>query len=312
MENKKTIINVNGLDIKTNSLYKIENKPDNSAPDGFIKEGSTKLPSEGISNSVPCRWDEEKKQYDTGFYENSKCYEGLNQDQKEAKVQQARKYISSVYENDKGSNILEPNNFDFWDTFSIDLFEGRVFNTANIKDLLDLYIATLSSELTPTEKVGDPAFTGSDYVIKDAEKSISIRSTRNKEYMDALVSFGVLMDTDKDKLITLLKHIDVIRPSLIPTDREIRDGFMLWLDKNKAENPAKFNEINKRSKKDEEYDKIKLKIQVLKLIGTNRISKVNNEYLYDGVVLGIDSRSIVHNLTTDEDLITIAEAIRMT
>ena len=50
------VINVNGLEIRPGSIYKVLNKPDKSAPDGYQREGSTKLPSLGISNKAGCRY----------------------------------------------------------------------------------------------------------------------------------------------------------------------------------------------------------------------------------------------------------------
>ena len=75
----KVIINVNGLDIKEDSIYTITGKLDKNAPSGFVKEGTTKLPSLGIMNTVVCNFVITNKAtnqgvYDTGLYVESPCY----------------------------------------------------------------------------------------------------------------------------------------------------------------------------------------------------------------------------------------------
>ena len=67
MKDEKTI-KVNGLEIRQHSIYKVINKPDKSAPDGFQREGSTKLPSYGIGNSSGCNFVENPIQENSYLY----------------------------------------------------------------------------------------------------------------------------------------------------------------------------------------------------------------------------------------------------
>lgn len=146
MSDSKVLITVNNLDIKSNSIYKIENKPDMNAPSGYREMGTTKLPSEGIGNSVPCRFvvndhNTGKGVYDTGLYIGSPCFKGKGEKEQERVVADLREHIVKPYEALHGMAILDHKNLSFWDNFSVDLWEGRFFNTSNVEDLLDLYIA---------------------------------------------------------------------------------------------------------------------------------------------------------------------------
>ncbi|MDC7249867.1 MAG: hypothetical protein PQJ49_08135, partial [Sphaerochaetaceae bacterium] len=116
MSNKKeTLVDVNGLVIKTNSVYKVTNKLDNTAPSGFVKEGTTKLPSSGIGNTVPCPFKITNKAkgtgiFDTGFYVGSPCYATMDTDKAEKQVAILKKAIVEPYEKKYGRGILDHNN----------------------------------------------------------------------------------------------------------------------------------------------------------------------------------------------------------
>ena len=98
---KEVLIEINGLVIKTNSVYKVTNKPDSQAPSGFIKEGTTKLPSAGIGNTVPVRYEITNHAkgtgvFDTGLYVESPCYATLDLKEVQKRVEILHKAIAAV------------------------------------------------------------------------------------------------------------------------------------------------------------------------------------------------------------------------
>lgn len=306
---QEVIVSIHGIDIKRNALYKIEPKLDKEAPNGFIEKGTTKLPSEDISNSITCRFTEDR--YDTGLYPFSPCYNGWDEERKLAVLSNLEKYIVKPFEQLKGKvGILEQGNYEFWDNYNVDLQEGRVFNTNNITDLLDLYIALMSYNLAPVSKAGAPEFQTADYIIVDATQSMSVKSKRNADKKDAMYGFASLEVKEKDTLINILKYLNIIRIHIVPTEREMTDAFFLWLDKD-VQNPQSFNRIYEESKTERGKEKIMLKVKLDSMIASRKISKDGSELMYKGIPLGVDVKAAMHNLTNDEELKDIYSEIIM-
>jgi hypothetical protein len=310
---KKTIAIVNGLEIKTDSIYKIEHKLDKTAPDGFIRAGATKLPSEGIANITHCRFVDRgqgKGMYDTGLELNSPCYQGKSEAEKKEILKTLTSYIITPFESYKNmEGVLKHTNLDFWDNYGIELYEGRVFNTAEITDLLDLYIALNSYDLTPEGQEGNPAFLRADFVIKDAEYAVSINEKRAMEVSNAIQGFMNTLNSERELTISVLKMLNIIRLSENPTDSSIITTFNMWLTRD-VQHPEIFNKVMDKLETEEGKEEVFLTVKVKKLIETRRIRREGTEYLYEGTPVGIDVKSIVSNLNTDGELQEIKDKIR--
>ncbi|PZU17884.1 MAG: hypothetical protein DI622_10245 [Chryseobacterium sp.] len=165
----KVIIEVNGLKIKENSLYKVVDKPDLNAVDGLREHGSTKVPLEFMGNSVQCRYDVANRVFDTGFYTQSPCYSNMDRELREQRVRTLREKLVDPYELVHGIGKLDNKNEEFWLEYEYTVFEGKIFNTEDVNDLLALYIAMLGFELTPKELNGDPRFRNAQFCIEDKE-----------------------------------------------------------------------------------------------------------------------------------------------
>lgn len=313
-EDNNIIITINGLVIKEDSLYQIENKLDKSAPDGFIKEGTTKLPSEGIGNTVGCRYVDKgngKGLYDTGFYLESPCYTGLTDEAKTAIVKKVREKIVKPYENLQNSpELLNVANHEFWDSLSIDLYDGRVFNTENIQDLFELYIAMRSFDLTPVSKEGAPEFNQSDYMIKDSSEVMSSSKRRAKGKMDATYNFMTLLNLAPEKLINIMKYLNVVRVGEKPAAIDLQTIFGMWLDKD-VQNVDVFMNAFKKAESPEGESELALFVKVKKLVENRKIVREGSDLLFEGTPIGIDTKSVVYNLMNDEELLEISERIRM-
>ena len=311
------IVNVYGLVIKTNSLYIIQNKLDKSAPDGYIKAGTTKLPSEGIGNSVSCRWQDlgnGRGIYDTGLFEESPCYNTKTSAEKATIVKSLQKHIVKPYQElylNGGSETLDAKNTAFWDSYTVDLYEGRVFNTEKVDELLALFVAVNSRDLTPDIMMGSPEFGQSDYVIKDSESSMSVAKQRIKAKMDSSYHFMGLLATQKQDLLTILKYLNIVATHQEANELDLQSAFSLWIEKD-VQNPDKFESTyTKYTESEKGKEEIILTVQVKKYIELGRIKKEGTEYLYKGTPLGKDLRSCVMNLKDDEDLTLVKDEIRM-
>lgn len=310
----KDIIEVNGLLIKADTLYKVDNKLDMDAPDGFIKEGTSKIPSEGVSNVITCRYveiNDREGVYDTGFYAGSPCYRGKSDAEQKSIISTLKKYIVKPFEDFYGKpDILSHLNLEFWDNYTVELFAGRVFNTNDPKDLLDLYISLRSFDLTPVGQEGNPAFSRADYTVKDSDSSLSVAKQRALDRMDAITNFGILVKEDPKMASHLLKALEALRPNMSMDARELKITLTMWLDK-AVTNPDRFNSFYSKLETESGKDEIVLLSNVRKMILSRKIRKEGRDYIFDNQVLGSDVVNIVKNLQSDEELVEIADKIRM-
>lgn len=307
----ETIIEVNSLKIQKGTLYKVENKLDKNAPDGFQREGTTKLPRPDAANVVLCKFDNDSKLYDTGFYTNSMCYRGKSKEDKEQIVKVIKKEVVEPYESLMGRDgLLEPSNYEFWDGYTNEIYEGRVYNTDSAKDLLDLYIAMRGGYLTPAHLTGDPRFNGSDFLIKDSIETVNLKQKRINTEQDAIYHFKFLLDTDETKITFTLKSLDIVRLNIQPSKDDMSTAFALWIEKD-FHNAETFEKTYKKVTTEDGYEEVILKTKVKEAISKGKIKKEGNEYYYQEVPIGIDVKSIVENLTTKEELAETRDSIRM-
>lgn len=310
MSNKKELVfEINGFQIKTNSLYKIIGKEDASAPSGFVEEGVTKLPSEGVANSVPCRYhiiDAATKQgvWDTGLHEASPCYHDKSTEEVKAIVSNLRKYIVNPYKKVNGkSQDLDHNDDEFWVNFSVNLFNGRVFNTNKVKDLLDLFLAVNNYSLTPKGKEGDPKFKTSDYSIVDIEKATDFKKQKASDKMNAVMNFVKLEAKNRTLLLNLLYYNELkVSDSIDP--QTLNFSFQEWLER-KPQNPTLFNSSYEKVTEDVKFEeKVNLfkKLNVLFKAEKGVTKKTNGKYYFRDVELGTDLKHAAENLLVDTEL----------
>lgn len=306
MSDKDLIIEVNGLTIKSKSIYKITGKLDKDAPNGFVKEGTTKLPSLGIGNTVPCRYVITNKAtqtgvFDTGFYEESPCYSNLDKEKVREKVEILRKNVVEPYERKHGKGILDHKNEDFWKDFGVNLFDGRFLVTDNVDDLLELYIAMLGYELTPKSAIGNPKYKESQYCIEDKAEARTIKDERADNIMTAITNFGILLATKKNLLINILKYINLIGVTDNIDPITLKSSFYEWLNKSE-DNPKIFQKAFELTENVKTSEVIDLFVLVNKLAKKGILKKENGEYTYGGKNLGADLKTVANNLNSKQEL----------
>lgn len=298
------IISINGLDIKEKSLYKIVDKIDNNALDGLKQYGSTKIPQEYMGTLAQCPYDLNTDTFDTGFYIYSPCYKGLENEVRVKYVDILNEKIVEPYEKVYGLGILDNKNDSFWTEYNIDLEEGRIFNTANIKDLLDLYIAMRGFELTPKSLVGDPRFKKSQFFIEDREVNNKKRNERAQNYMSALQQFFVMLTSEKHKIISVLKYANMNGANAMNTDTEVTSInalFKDWIDSD-PKNVDNFLRVTQMMSKKAGVEEVTIYSLLLDMNKRNKLPKVGEEFTYDETPLGADLKTVAKNLVTKTSL----------
>lgn len=199
---------VHGFEIKSNTIYQVVPKPDEDAPDGYRRERTTKMLSPNISESVGCVKNPVSNTWDTGFYVYSPCYNHLPMDQREIIVANVVKNIKDPIENIYGGgDRLNQNSDEFWDEYTITLSNTAIFNTAEPKELLNLYMAILHGALAPKESASGERFREAKYCVVNKNEVIDRKLAKDLNYNKAVGSFYTLLENDKPTLVGILNFV---------------------------------------------------------------------------------------------------------
>jgi len=303
---RELIIDVNGFKIYVDSLYKIVHKVDKTAPSGYYEEGSTKLPSMGIGNTIQCDYISREGAstdgvWDTGFYEMSPCYSTTSPDKVKTQIQNLEKHIIAPYEKFKGKENLLSQNSPFWDTYMVQLYAGRVFDTSKADQLLDLYISLRTRQLTPKGGEGNPLFRDSQYCVVDLEKARSVKDERSNKMLEAISSFMMLLENDPSLLKGVLSYMGIATSEDLEPD-VIKPLFYEWINADGGRTDE-FERAVGLTKTAQGKDTIILFSLLRKALRSKLAVKTSEgNYACDGHILGGDLKTAAKNVASDPEL----------
>lgn len=312
MNNEKTI-QVNGLEIRPSSIYKVINKPDKSAPDGFQREGSTKLPSYGVGNNVGCNYVQNsitgQGVYDTGLYVDSPCYANVPKDEVKFKVDLLKELIVEPFERYVGKEgVLNHSNLEFWDSYTTRLEVDRPFRTDNPSDLLDLFLSVLSFQLTPKSEIKNPKFGRSQYVVEDISKAKTHTEETNNNFVTAIANFTKLYSSNKYLAIKLLEYIGISGITESVEESSLNSMLFSWLTTDDS-NPVKMNNAYAIASNIKKQNQIVIYSKLKELTKKGIVSNMTGEYYYNDTYLGSDLKSAAENINSKADLKTVKAEI---
>lgn len=307
------VIKVNGLEIRPGSIYKVVNKPDKSAPDGFQREGSTKLPSLGIGTNAGCKYVENEITgvgvYDTGLYVDSPCYSNTPKDEVEAKVALLQELIVIPYERSVGTKgILDHSNKDFWDSYTYRLEIDRPFKSDNASDLLDLFQAVLSRNLTPKAEAKNPKFGKSQYLVEDISKAKTHTEETNNNFVTAIANFSKLYASNQYLAIKMLEYVGFTGVTEKVEESSLNSMLFSWLMTDES-NATKLNNTYNIASNPKKSNQIVLFSKLKELARKGIVSNVTGEYYFGDTYLGSDLKSASENLNSKADLKSIKAEI---
>lgn len=301
-ENFKVV--VNGFEIESGKIYQVTPKPDEDAPDGFRKERTTKVLSPRITESIGCVKNAQTNTWDTGFYEYSPCYKHLPMNQREEIVKNIVKNIKEPIENlYGGTNKLDQNNDAFWDEYSFELRNGEIFNTAEPKELLNLYMAILHRSLAPVKDASHTSYREAKYCVINKDEVINRKLSKDLNYNKAIGNFWTLYENDKPKLIDVLGYLGLHATE--STNEATLNNIVSNYLKNKQsgdQNVEIFLETFKKAKTEEGKAEIKLYGNLKDLAKKGVIIKEGTDYMLAGKPIGSTFKIAASVVAKDQEL----------
>ena len=300
---KDTLFKINDFEVKKDSIYVVKDKRDMDAPSGFIKAGVSKLPSKGVGDTFQVRFISRDGgrtgTWDTGFYEFSHCYKAQDKDSVKPLITSLKKNVLEPFRKAIGDPLaFEQENEKFFLKQRFSIFSGKVFNTSDPVDTMELYFGLLTNQLTPKGQEGNTKFNDSSYVVVDINKDVKVKDERALEKFKAVGSFTNLLSSDKERLLAMLSYAG-INPSKSVDDVTLISMFNDYLDQGQDDRIIMFNALVTETETEKGLEKVFIYKQLRSLIATGKVTKTSGLYYYDGNEIGPDlkqaSESIVKN-----------------
>lgn len=304
------LLEIYGFSIRENTLYQITEKTDSFAPDGFKLNKTSKVLHPDISDSVPgAIFDSELKVWDNGLYENSKAlFKAVPSSSERIKfAKDAKKFIADPLTKLKGKDFLsqyEDNN-EFWDNYSIKIYRGRIFNTGKPEELLQLYLALLHKQITPSKLETHPDFKNSQYCIIDKEESVDRKLEAELGIMEAQGTFFNLLNNSTKKQ-DLLLILDYLKLSVSEkTDKKVLASlFNNWL-KDKTDGYQNYSVFLKTYNfflTKEGENEIFYNSKIKELIKKGVVKQKKQEIWFNDEYVGSDIKSAAKNIIASKQL----------
>lgn len=308
MSEKKLLFTVNGFEIRSNSSYKVKDKPDGDAPTGFQELGVTKLPSDGVDEcfQVPYKQVGANGEgiWDTGFFVHSPCYANMEESQVKVMVKSVVDNLLKPYRSITGNpKAFEEGNEEFLGKTNFKIYTGLTFDTNNMFDLMTLYFALRGHKVAPEGSKGDSKYRNCAYLLIDKNRDVKEKDRRKALKFESIGLFQTLFEQDKTRLYAVLNWINLRVGET--TDKMTAIGiFDEYISGSHDKSEAFLNTV-KESETKVGLDKLML-YQKLK-DSANRNAKItklpNGTYFYDGTIeIGKDLKSCADNISKLKDL----------
>jgi hypothetical protein len=294
--------------IQSNTPYQIVSKFDADAPDGFQKARTTKVPDPSVGyNGTPLAfYDLDRSVYDTALTEYSKSLVKLYPDVDDRKraLQEITKRITNPLITLKGKETIEPNNFQFWDDFRIDLAIDEILNTSNPLHLFYLYSLIIHGKLAPVEFESESYFkNNAQFSVENKESVINVSQKRELEKSKAISRFFTLHEDDEPALLAILEWMGIT--GLEGADEALMNTvFKNWLEKDDNQNPKEF------LKTYDQYYKTKSGKNVLDIFKglkdlqkLKKVKKTTEGVLFEEEIIGKDFKEAAQKVATNKELL---------
>jgi hypothetical protein len=317
MSEKKMLFEVNGFQVFENTIYAINDKKDYDAPDGFIREGTTKLPSSGVGESfgvrfVPRSPGSKEGVWDTGLYPESKCYDGLDEKTRGIRSGEVIKSIGSALLNLYGveKKDLHQANHDFWQTKVFSVESGKTLSSNNVNDLVTLYYAIKEMKVAPKQFENDTRYKNTSYIVVDVKNDIKKRDEAVLNKYESIGVFTELLKSNRPTLINLLAFMGC--PVADGIDNA---GLISIFDTFMSENASRielFNNYTSSIKDSNFQDKLAIFSQIKsgsawKNHGIEKLP--TGAYIFEDIELGADLKTVAESITKDSKLTELKDAI---
>jgi hypothetical protein len=299
------LFTVNGIIIRRNSSYQIIGKRDDTAPSALRNRETSKFPTTSIGETKTMPFDRVTNTYDTGFFEGSSCY--INKDTAYVKkeVQKRMTGLCEPYEKIVGAGKLHQTNFQFWDNFNIEIYEGKVLFTSDINDLMALYIIAQGKYAVPKEQEGSPEYPNAMYCIVDKNLAVNIQEKRNAERAESIRLFGDMLANNKKRLLYVLNWINFDYTEGSTATRLTSDFYSFVNDAQDINRAETFLDSVRKVETKNGLETYRLYYLLNEMLQRQLVRRTETGYYLESYDLGVDLKAAAARMVTDSSFIEV-------
>lgn len=305
-------IKINEFDLKLDTIYQVMPKYDGSAPDGWRKERTTKALAPWGRNIEGIPFNDHKKVWDTGLYESSPSLSNRREEEVNDILSFVEKNIVRPLEDNLyGEGALDHKDVkdSFWLDYSIDLYNGRIFNTSDPRQLLDLYLCILHGKLCPKGKAeSSPYYPFAQFTVENKEHSRSVQQENELLTVEAMGEFYSMLNNNKDRLKLVMNYVGVNIP-VKASDGVYTTSFTSFINHrdNSRFNKEEFIEASKKAKEKEGYQELYFYDILGKLFKKKIVTREREFFMFEGTELGTSlkeaARKVAKETTIQAELL---------
>lgn len=304
----KELFKIYDFSIKEDTLYEVREKIDHQAPDGYKKEGTSKMLVNGIKNiESGAVYNDLTNSWDTGLYLESAILSNAfpDDDVRASIVKKFKELIITPLEKVQGEGTLRhtKDNNEYWDNFRTEIYRGKVFNTKNPRELLELVYMIMKKKLTPSEHTSNPEFISSQYTIVDKESVQNRKAEQTEKRFEAVGKFEQFLSSNREVLVSIMAWMNLAVNSEM-SNSSLRLMFNNFLeDKNNSyQNTDIFLDTVKmeatKAGKDKIYIYNKLKESSLK----GKVKQVGKDLFLNEIFIGTSYKNATEAIVADKEL----------
>jgi hypothetical protein len=271
---------VGNVEITLGNKYILDHKFDALAPEGGLRKiEATTYPFQGCGQFDCVLYDEDRRSFDTGFYNNSYSLSRIaDAKEKETLVKLYNKHVKEPMEAYMSADLSQTS--DFWKSYKFEAYTNKDYDTNDPQQLFDLfYIILQGVACDKNEK--DPFWRDSArFVITSPEKVKNKKKEQTKSKMQAITVLGTLADGDKDTLDLILEYIGRDSAEKVSVDDIKLIYFEVFNDEKSGLKTAE-DFMETYSKIESEYGKLELEYfyAINKLFKLRKIRKGKRGYV---------------------------------
>lgn len=267
--------------------YVLDHKPNPTGANGM--KDMTKFPFENNVTVEKVWFNEARRQFDTGFYNESPCLRVISdQGEKDALVKQYVKYIKTPYEKTFNEDLEPSEKNNFWENYKIEAWVNKTYDTTNINDLMELFHLLYNGAVCEKDEKNPILRQDAQFILTSTEKIKSKSKDKVKTQASAFLKFSTLANGDRDKLDLILQWLDRDDPSKLSNE----DLGLIYYEIINGSKGLTFSEKFLEAEEEYETDKGKEKMEyfyaIRRLFNKRKIRKTQRGYVAteSDIVLG--------------------------
>jgi hypothetical protein len=307
--------------ITTNRVYYVREKMDSNAPEAFQKEGINKYPLLGIDENIVVPWDDIKKVWNTGFYEDSLCYKNIDRVQVKDTVAKFKESIITELENYHSfdiTNYKQENNKNFDKFFPRDSKEarlkgGNIYNTKDAHQFVALFWALINRQLAFEVDENHPDFVNASYILIDKQQNSTIEQDRDYEkslsesHVIRILANrpgGTKLTPKQEHLQQLFKYLDFDIEIEDLNTKSVLSMFSKWIKNSGTnyQNAIIFNETFDYFEDKDNLEELDIYTALLKEIKTGYVKFLRQDFYLGEINLGTNKKEAAKRINGSQEL----------